>query len=392
MNENLQYNLNILKDEHFGLYQYLIEAINEVKLETLSLDEVADSYDLEKLRSISFIHFSVSNYLTDLITNNKGEYTLIIVEDKRDKLLLFFSLHKFNKAMLSKEKINFVYSEKFNTQNLREKLLATPIMINHKKYSSEILSYRVLKFIATVYETEKESLKKNHIPYFIMISYNRFEFTEKVIQRLQLNTFTDFKLVIVDNNSESLVKEELFKIKEKYSFIEKIIFFDQNLGIGRALNNAIKYCQKKTSIIGRIDNDILVPPFWLRDLLTVYNSSFAPAIVGGFVTTDKIILNEIFKAKVYLTNDLKFYQVNKIGGCLNIYRSEIFETLGFFPEKEIYGVEDGGLNEALNKAKGRIAIVDNVKIEHLPDIIKEDDAYKKFKKEQVEIFKKKKNN
>ncbi len=87
------------------------------------------------------------------------------------------------------------------------------------------------------------------------------------------------------------------------------------------------------------------------------------------MTADSNIRGYVEQAHSVVVGDLKVYPVPAVGGCCNVYRPTIFSELGYFAEEPLYGVEDAGLCRATREAGHPIVIVDNVKVEHLPNIM-----------------------
>lgn len=159
-----------------------------------------------------------------------------------------------------------------------------------------------------------------------------------------------------------------------------------NLGVGRALNNRMAYALSRSRQVGRIDNDILVPKFWLRDLLRVMNSSPTLGIVGPKINPlgDQLRFTENVEPR--LVEGLHVYDVPCLGGACNLYARHIFSDLGFYPETPLFGVEDGGQCAAVQKAGLGMLMIEDVQVEHLSYELGDEKSYRALKDEQCAIF------
>ncbi|NJD54184.1 MAG: glycosyltransferase [Candidatus Methanoperedens sp.] len=98
----------------------------------------------------------------------------------------------------------------------------------------------------------------------VMLTFNRLYDTKKSIESIFNYTKLPFELIILDNNSDSDVREYLKKLEKKKSNV-KIIFEDTNLGCGRGRKKAVKFA--KGNYIVTLDNDICVTPLWLENFI-----------------------------------------------------------------------------------------------------------------------------
>ncbi len=92
------------------------------------------------------------------------------------------------------------------------------------------------------------------------------------------------------------------------------------------------------------------------------------------------------KAETILVDDLKVCLVDCVGGGCNVYAPNIFKELGFFPEYPLFGVEDGALCRGARVANYPVAMVDNVKLEHLPTVIPDSIEYRTYKDDLIKTW------
>ena len=319
----------------------------------------------ELLRSTTLVYFGIDRQLIKFILSLNGEINLIVIEEHVSRFIALLS-EVDSENLFDRNKVAWLMTPDM-LQDLEPVnfILGRLMFVNLEHTKPTALVNASLKRIKDSQAYLNDHRAKNGDTYLTMITYNRLDYTRLTLHRLKINTMSPIKLVIIDNNSADGTRDWLEAHKSYFPFIERVISMDRNLGCGRALNNGILYSLARSRRIGRIDNDILVPPGWLRDLNQVLDSPLQPHIVGGYVTDDPAVRALINRGKTFLVDTLKVYTVDCIGGCCNVYNASIFEDLGYFPEFPLYGLEDGGLCKAAREADYKIAIVDNVKLEHL---------------------------
>ncbi|MCP4674610.1 MAG: glycosyltransferase family 2 protein [Deltaproteobacteria bacterium] len=340
---------------------------------------------LEGFRATTLVYFGVDRGLLEVLRALGGENNLLVVEEDTSKMLSLLA-EIDDPGVFNPESIEWIFSEGMlsNVESMRFFLGRTAVL-NPKSAKRSGLTLAVMRYLKD--QTLELNRRRSECDdtYFVMVTYNRLTLTKLTLERLAKNTKPPIRLVIVDNGSTDGTREWLRSSRGKYPFIEKLFFFDENLGIGRALNNGMLYALSRSTKTGRIDNDVLVPPNWLEDLTQVLQSELRPLVVGGFVTDDDTAKEQAENARTERVDDLKVYFVDYAGGCLNLYPKDVFERLGFFPEFPLYGVEDGGLCKAARDAGENVVVVDNVKVEHLPSLFGEEIDYTDFKQEQLRI-------
>ncbi|MCP4606293.1 MAG: glycosyltransferase family 2 protein [Proteobacteria bacterium] len=386
MTSHFNSNLSLLKKHNKDVYKYISAQKSTWKERSLpTVNSVCQPISLNEFRSTTLIYFGIDNGLVTCINALNGENNLIVVEDDIDVFLSFLSTVD-NPKIFNPGCVQWIFDPTMiGDLNPEELFLGRTAVLNPDSAKQSELTIAVLRFV------KEQTLKMNqrrsecNATYLVMVTYNRLTLTRLTLERLDKNTTLPMKLVIVDNNSTDGTRDWLKENMDRYLFIEKLFLTDDNLGIGRALNNGMSYALSRSNKVGRIDNDVLVPPHWLEDFTSVIESDLKPMVVGGYVTDDDIAKEQIKKASKEVVKDLKVYFVDYAGGCLNLYQPNLFDKLGFFPEYPLYGVEDGGLCEAARGAGEKVIVVDNVKVEHLPSLFDEETGYVNFKQDQLKI-------
>jgi GT2 family glycosyltransferase len=97
----------------------------------------------------------------------------------------------------------------------------------------------------------------------IIVPRERFSYTQKSLENIYQNTNLSFKLIYVDLNSSSQVKQYLeVQAQEKNFHLIRVNHF---LAPNQARNLALK--SVNTEYVLFTDNDVLVKPGWLEHLV-----------------------------------------------------------------------------------------------------------------------------
>ena len=142
------------------------------------------------------------------------------------------------------------------------------------------------------------------------------------------------KVVLVDNGSDEVTLSALNKLSLKDRV--KVIYNNDNKGIAYALNQGVKYAQKKGyEWILTMDNDSIATTNMINSMLNLYtflDEKEKKDIVSIFpVRIDKAISN-VKNLNSDLQNQLyKYTKLDMTSG--NLIRTEIFKKIGYFNEE-----------------------------------------------------------
>ena len=98
----------------------------------------------------------------------------------------------------------------------------------------------------------------------IIINHNGEKFLERLFKTIQVQTFQDFEVIFVDNDSED---ESVAFVEEKYSNTK--IILNENLGYGSGCNVGARYANGKYLIF--LNEDMYLPKDFLEKLITFRN-------------------------------------------------------------------------------------------------------------------------
>jgi len=149
----------------------------------------------------------------------------------------------------------------------------------------------------------------------LLIAHNRLEYTKKAIQGLLDQTYQDFKLTIWNNGSTDDTEYYLETLTDKRL---NIIHNPTNDTLASVINRV--FLASTAELVGKVDNDTLVPKDWLARLVEAHRA-YHWGFIGGFH-----FRKEDLKKTPILTeqNKVEVWQKPYIGGCAFLIRKEDF--------------------------------------------------------------------
>jgi len=193
------------------------------------------------------------------------------------------------------------------------------------------------------------SIKSPHIS-VIVLNFNGSECIDRCLRSLEVQTYHDFEIIVVDNNSTDSSREIL---ETKWKKRVRLIFLKENTGYCGGNNRGIE--QARGSLLLLINNDIEVHPKMLEALA---NASVRYPDAGMFATciyyayscnrfdsTGLLIYPDgICRSRGWLEVDLGQYskeeEVLAPNGAAACYRREMLEETDGFDEKYFAYLED----------------------------------------------------
>ncbi|MBN3525574.1 glycosyltransferase family 2 protein [Paenibacillus apiarius] len=180
----------------------------------------------------------------------------------------------------------------------------------------------------------------------IIPTYNKAELLEQCIASIQKHTKVPYEIIVVDNASTDSTPQYLYRHTGQIRFhIHEI-----NRGFSGAINTGLMMAKGRTICL--LNNDILVTPNWLSNLLNCLDSDTSIGMVGPVtnyisgeqqipVPYEKIEDMYTFGAKHNVPNAGKWQGIDRLVGFCLLFRRELFEATGFFDEGfEIGNFED----------------------------------------------------
>ena len=186
----------------------------------------------------------------------------------------------------------------------------------------------------------------------IIVNWNGRSYIDWCLTSLEKQTFKDFSILLVDNNSGDGSVEY---IKARYPKI-KTIALKENTGFAKANNIAI--CATDSQYIATLNNDAVAHPMWAEKLVKALDDNSQ----AGFAASKMLFFDEpntidrsgdaytIAGAGKFIGrgNSACYYDkaCNVFGACAGaaIYRREVMENLGCFDEDFFLLYEDVDLS------------------------------------------------
>lgn len=186
----------------------------------------------------------------------------------------------------------------------------------------------------------------------LVLNYNGGQFIKKCLGSLLKQTYPNFEVIVIDNNSTD---DSVIFVKKNFPNI-KIIIFDKNLGFAGGYNKAIS--KIKTEYIALINNDAVADKKWLSESMKIIMTD--KKIVAS---TSKILFYDkpqiINSAGTKITpigagfdigfgESSKKYNYNQYNcsasGCAMIIKREAFNKIGGFDSAYFAYFEDVDLS------------------------------------------------
>jgi len=190
----------------------------------------------------------------------------------------------------------------------------------------------------------------------VIPNYNGVHHLEVCLNSLREQTYKNFKVHLVDNNSSD---DSAQFTREYYPEVE-IIRLNYNTGFAKAVNEGIKHSIENETIkyILLLNNDIECDPHFLEEMLKGFKSEAVGSVACkmlNYFNRDVIDdAGDFIKKKGspyprgYGEKDTGQYDKEEFiwGACAGaaLYRKEIFETAGFFDEDFFAYYEDVDFN------------------------------------------------
>jgi GT2 family glycosyltransferase len=173
----------------------------------------------------------------------------------------------------------------------------------------------------------------------MLVTYNRINFTQRMMESFFKNTTSPYHLIIVDNGSTDETVHHLEDLYRKTDIPAcqgmKIQFNEKNMGIAIGRNQCLKIAsQFNDDYLSTLDNDIEFPANWLEDCLDIIkaNPSFAIGMNMEGVSYPMHTING------------KTFQVKpdgNLGTACTVFSKNLHKGIGYFTtDMGLYAHED----------------------------------------------------
>ena len=201
--------------------------------------------------------------------------------------------------------------------------------------------------------------------------YKRPEFTKFCVPLAIRNAGIEAKWYLVDDRSNDETFEFLLDLQRRESVPTKVTQNFENMGIAMTRNMIFKMMlEEDIDIFVNIDNDLLLPTNWLRDLVLALAAKTNFHAIGPWFVNDNNINNSLKKLDpLDLFGNDELIELPIGGGCV-LYRREIFEEGIFYPDRKAnWQYQDSQYHGKIRAAGYRVGLYTGVQAWLLERII-----------------------
>ncbi len=157
--------------------------------------------------------------------------------------------------------------------------------------------------------------------------YNQLRYTQQCLDSIARCTKEPYELIIVDNGSSDGTREFLGALRAE------VITNERNLGCAKAWNQGVRASNGEA--IGILNNDIVVAPGWLKNLLA-FMAKTGHGIVSPSAREGTLDYNLDSYAAEFVRLCAHATRAEIYGSCMLI-RRRVFDRIGLFDEGFSYG-------------------------------------------------------
>lgn len=200
----------------------------------------------------------------------------------------------------------------------------------------------------------------------VVLAWNELAATKACVNAVLANTWTPYRLVLLNNGSEEPVADYFYSVQMAYDNVE-VIDSDKNLGCPGGRSAAYDTFTDAEFFFW-LDNDMIVPPNWLSPLYAIMSSDDNIAAVSPWNT----IYGPHIRGKE--AHDLDFH------GSNNLYRRSAVEAVKegdrifSSPFFELNGRADSDLLCRFREANYRMVFDGTVQLYHLGGALRGDSS------------------
>lgn len=211
----------------------------------------------------------------------------------------------------------------------------------------------------------------------VIVNWNGLEDTSVLLESLSKISYSNYFIVIVDNNSAN---DEAEKLENLCRGKVHLIKCNENLGFAGGNNVGIKYSlEEKADYILLLNNDTTVQPDFLEILVNKFEVENQAGIIaprinyyykpekiwsdGGYISRLRgsgFAYSEKFESEA----DSNEKVVSFVSGCCMLIKSEVFSKVGLFDENYFLYTEDTDLCLRTLNAGYKIIVSPKSKIFH----------------------------
>jgi GT2 family glycosyltransferase len=215
--------------------------------------------------------------------------------------------------------------------------------------------------------------------YVIVLNWNNYAGTKNCLESLQQTTYSNLKIIVVDNGSIDGSSQQLQTEFPDITFI----YNDKNLGFARGVNVGIKHAiaEPCCAYVLLLNNDATLLPNFVREAIVAAESNMSIGVLGGkmYQTPDS---TKISYAGGYISRWTGGIVARGLGqedhghfdiaeetdfviGALMLVKRRVLENVGLLPEEYFFGCEDIDYCLAVKKAGFKLYFIPTLSAYHL---------------------------
>ena len=172
----------------------------------------------------------------------------------------------------------------------------------------------------------------------VILGFNQVEYTKKCIESIRAYTRQRYELILVDNGSKDGTEAFFRSIPGA-----KVIRNEANLGVSKGWNQGMRLAQGDYILI--LNNDIIVGPDWLENMVRLAESEPSIGLVGprsNYIAGPQAVANVPYKAEGGIQDFIRAWQGDHalsaaefgfIKGFCHLIPRRVFEKVGFYDER-----------------------------------------------------------
>ena len=211
--------------------------------------------------------------------------------------------------------------------------------------------------------------------YVVVLTYNHCQDTLQAIESLSRMTYPNYKLLIADNQS---IDGTVGIVRKKYPNVE-ILVHPSNLGFAAGINPGLQHAlDHGADFILAINNDVLVAPYMLTDLVRVMKPNIGASAPMIYYLDDPERIWSIGFSKHVLLLEMRGgargqidrgqwqtpFEVDYLLGCAILLSSSMLRDIGLFDERYFFYYEDLDLSLRARQRGYRLLTVPQAKMWH----------------------------
>lgn len=241
-------------------------------------------------------------------------------------------------------------------------------------YNVEVAARYNAGFEAAYKEGVQAGLQRFAIPFegtsIVIPTYNQLGFLRPCIESIIANTGAPYEIIVVDNASTDGTADYLRSLGGQVRF--RVL--ETNRGFAGGTNVGLMMAKGTTMML--LNNDTLVTPNWLENMLACLHSDVKIGMVGpvtNFISGSQQVAVPYehpkhmppFAAANNISNPARWRRTDRLVGFCVLFRRELFEAVGYLDEGFLIGnFEDEDFNVRVRMLGRTLMVAEDSFIHH----------------------------